>query len=582
MGGRLASVVELGALALFAIVFGLAGATLFGRSVVVAAPLPAAAAPVIPPGREPLVMELLHALGPTFAGRALGDTQIEKDEIRVRLVGADDESGGCAGPAWVQAPGGLRLRYGAARRDGDASEVRSGEASSGELTLAWFLCGAEATAGVDAEASRALERARATVDPTRIWVTVASPPAPASAPSGAGLLTPVVAATGIPPAWISVLTWMAGFASALLAPLVLRPDAGGARARSENVAPDASRARVVSWVAAALVVAGAGLRLRLAMSRALDGDEPWAFPTPHPVFTNDHDAWVHPPLFRALQGLWGATVGWHPGDALLALRAPSVVASAVALALVALVLRRVGSLVALLPLAVVALSPVVAGDGVLARPYGFAAAFAAVVAVGVAGDAGRSSPRLLSIALVALGAAIWTDLLAGLVAALLLALAISRPAFDWRARGAVVAAAAVWALPLVVGSIVALGTQVSPAPLHPGASAPDLAPVHGMGHGALLPLVDELVSFGVFGVPFASIAIGVVALGWLLALVLVRPGDGGAGTAAAPLVAIAILTVVATKIGLRTRNVLFLPHLVAIAAAAPIAALLARARRRRA
>ncbi len=571
-----ASFVEVGALVLFAILFGVAGTTLFGRSIAVVAPLPAAASPVIPPGREPQVMELLRALGPTFAGHALGDTSIEKDEIRVRLVGADEAGSGastggrCAGPDWVQAPGGLRLRYGGARRDGD--EARSGEATSGDLTMTWFLCGAEAETRDVEQAPRALDRARASVDPTRIWMTVASPATAtrtASTPPGAGLLTPVVAAIGIAPQWIAILTWTTGFALAIaLSRAIAHEAAGSLGARGEAARRRARARRTRSIVAAALVVGGIALRVRLASSRALDGDEPWAFPTTHPVFSNDHDAWVHPPIFRALQGFIGAAAGWHPGDALLVLRAPSVVASCVALVLVAVAAHRAGAIVALLPLAVVALSPVVAGDGVLARPYGLAACFVATVAVALfTPSPSRRDGLRLSLAVVAFGAAAWTDLLAGLVAALVLAVALYQRRFRWRVTAAVALTAAVWAVPLLFGALSALGHQVTPPPLQAGAPAPDLGPIHGLGHGQPLHVFDTLASFTVVGAPIDSILAGFGALVCLLALLAIGRRARLVGPAAAPLVAIGLLAVIGTQVALRPRNILFLPHLVAIVAA---------------
>lgn len=539
---------------------------------------------VIPAGREREVLALVRAIGPTFATHRVGDVRIEQREIRVALESdrATTRGVGCGGPDWVRAPGALRITYGDARAD--RAGARSGERSAERVTLAWFLCEGEDDAAriADDDARRAIASVASSIDPSRVWQRASR----GGALPTYGLVTPAARALDLTPAVLVVIVWLIGLAVSLAAPRI----AGGAAIDALSpsaIDTDAKRAKIVTLATIALVVLGVALRVYFAAAAPQDGDEHWAFPSRHPILSGDHDAWVHPPLFRALADGFGHAIGWTIGDTMIALRAPSLVAAACALALAGVAAASSRSPWSLAPLGVVALSPAIAAESTLARPHGLAALFVTAVALALfvpdspPATTSRSSNALrFAVALAALGAAMWTDLVAGLVALALVGVRLVSRDVPWRTRAVVAAVSLVWAIALVPGALVAIETQVEPTPIAPGARAPDLGPEQGLGHGDPLAFIGSAATFGVLGGDLGVPLLGLVALAWLVLLALEARRGGRSHAAVAPLVTLAVLALISLRIGMRTRNFVFLPHLVALATALALPALEARLRAR--
>lgn len=512
--------------------------------------------PVIPPGREAQVLELLEPLLTRgFLGRPAGDVRIEGPEIRVQLEAGTRGSGACDGaPAWVRPPGGLAV----ARGPGDG---RRFAVARGGLRLSWHLCGA-----APGEAERARSEAAglvarlATPDVGAVW----GPPG-----GHIGLLTPVSAATGLGPGQALAAAWLIALALTLVAALLVarepRPAAG-------TPAPAPRRSRALAGVVLCAVVgAGVAARLHAASAATPDGDEVWARSRSVPVFNGDHDAWVHPPLYRVLQSRWLDAVAPGSGassPAPLALaRAVSTAAGIAALVLLAAAAWR-GPWWRALLLGPVAVAPAVVSDSVLARPYALTALLLTATWGALAacpGGGGHAAALRWLVALVAAGLTAWCDLVGGLAAVALVgagALGPAGPRSRW-ARVAVLAAMLAWVAALAPGGLEAVHGQVVPPGSTPG-HGPDLSPGRGLGGGSALARLGALLGFAVAGVAIESPAVlgpGLLALGALIAGSLRSRRWAGAALA----LGVLGLGGVGALVSLRTRNVLFLPYLTAFA-----------------
>jgi hypothetical protein len=537
-------------------------------------------AAVIPPGREADVMMLVSELDGSFAGRRLGDVRIQKSEIRIALrPDADGAAGGaCRGPDWVQPPGGVRLTRHGAEPDADRA---TGRRSSGPLTLSFWLCdpaGDGERAVADADAARALARMAAAADGglvSRIW----SPP-DAVAPRTAedrivheGLVKPLSDALGgASPARIVSLLWLLCAMIAIGAPYLARSP--GSAAPAPLSATDASdrRRRIALWVVAGLIAAGGMLRIVLASRLGFDGDEAWAHPSTHSVFSGGHDPSVHPPLFRVLTESYGQLVGWNKGDSLFVLRLPWLIISIATLVLLGAAIHQLSSAgpAPMLALIFVALCPDVAENAVLARPFGLAAAAvtAVVVALYTPATGAQRPPTLrLQLALAGLSLALWVDLVAGLAGALAIATYLASPGVPWRTRAVIGVCVLLIAAPLVPGALAAVTTQVHPTP----GTEIDIRPIHGFGGGNPRAAAFDLATFASLGVGDPRVRLlPFVVLWWLFGAIATPRQSRGAFFALA-LIIVAMIAL-GTQVGMRPRNVLFLPHLGALVAAIAAAA----------
>jgi hypothetical protein len=532
--------------------------------------------PAISPGHEAQVSTLVApALERGFLGHRVQSIQIEGSQVRLPLQPDPAATADCHLPAWAKPSGGLWLVHEPAEpvperldADGKSGVVRD---ASG-LALGWALCEGAPRAREEAMSLLGQIAARHHLD---IWGVVARAP---MAPRDQGLLSPVIPA-GRDGSFVLALALAVGLA--LTGAAALLPSRDPESAPSPDSAPLQVH-RGVILLLVGLVVLGAALRIAKGVSLPLDGDERWALPSGRPVLDDDHDAWIHPPVFRALQAAWTHGIHWHPGDALWLLRAPSIAASVLTLALVAATLAAARTPVwAAAWLGFLALSPRVATASVLARPYAISAALVAITAVGLWAEPGsrRCRPGLgWMVAVAAAGLAAWTDLVAGLVAGALVATALVDSLLHddhrSRVRRALVALTFVaWAAPLVPGALSAARHQVHPTTQirrHEGGDPrdraaedghPDLRPERGMGHGSTPGFVNESMGFAATGgLPLGGL-VG-VSLAALLAWGAWRRERSTRG--AALLVALVCLVAVSTRVGMRDRNLLFLPALVAL------------------
>ncbi|MCB9752362.1 MAG: hypothetical protein H6713_20600 [Myxococcales bacterium] len=388
---------------------------------------------MIPPGRERAVLAWLEPLREGgFAGRSASGISIERDHLRVRLTGGE---AGCSLPAWSGPGGVLAIGRGAPPEQTPAPR---GEVARAGFYLSWWTCDDDG----DAARATALLEQLATRYHDDIWgagVDVAAP-APATAAAAAipegwrvsepvpvarlGVVGPAAAALGVSPSRLTLLTFAVGLLT-LLALTLLEP--APAPAPPEDDEPPRGRGRVWRLVAlAGLVALGLLLRAWALQTAAFDGDEVWARAARVPVFDDDHDAWVHPPLYRLLQFHWAAYWGARGEPSLALLRTPAAMASGLAALLIASFAARArADWFGVAAVAGFALSPALATATVLARPYGLATLLCALALLA----AFARRPRW-SIAVTSAGALAWCDLVFGAVTAVAVAVA----AASWYAR----------------------------------------------------------------------------------------------------------------------------------------------------
>ena len=300
---------------------------------------------VIPPGREDRVMAFaampaIRAEGPTIT---VSDVQIDRDAIVLRIADARVVS------TCPNVPSEIRVWLALDVDDspcGSNPSLHAGDLCAGARECdAWMDLHTAMLARI---ASRLAARAHA-----GIWS------AGTSAPRGevGGLLAPVMRRTSMPIARGVCSMFALALLFALLAAWRL-----GALA-SAAMAPPVEASTRSRWISSAVLLAvtcgGAWRRVVVARTLAFDNDEQWAFPSRNSIISDDHDAWVHPPLHRALQQAWVHAIRWHHGDSLVSLRAVSLACGVCALAALALaILRTTRTTWTGAPFAIVALASV--------------------------------------------------------------------------------------------------------------------------------------------------------------------------------------------------------------------------------
>ncbi|MEO8602857.1 MAG: hypothetical protein ABI629_09790 [bacterium] len=541
--------------------------------------------PVIYAGHEAAVARFIEPLTRAgFTALATGDVQIQGGEIRVQLRSPDAPVAACALPTWAQSPGGVQITLLPGRPDESPHmDGASGRAVLRGLGLAWAVCGGDAASLLAAggQLLGALD-ARPHDD---VWGITAD--APDLATVTFGILTPALRATGISPQRFTAVWFLTALAATLgIVAMTWRADVRIDSLGGGAVATRRGLLFRVTWLTiVGLAIGGAAARFSAAEQVPQDGDEIWAEPSPHPILTDDHDAWVHPPAFRTVQQLWAHWSGWRARDGIAPLRTPSVCCAVLALWVVAFGVYFAGyRFGATIPIAILALAPGIVRTAVLARPYALAALLVSVLAVALWGSSGRetrgqSALRMLLIALSA-GLAMWVDVLGGLAALLLLAAHISACALRRDRRAAIAGcglllAALIWDAPILAGARVASQTQLAPAAhAHADADAgqrgaADLRPHPEMARGGAAQFVRRILGFAWIGDSAASLA--TIALATSLALLAFgfaiprRPRrlEPGAVTVALVLA----LTLLSARVAIRDRNVLFFPHVALLAVA---------------
>lgn len=464
------------------------------------------AAWIIPPGREQAALQwLAPAREAGVSGRALASVALEGGEIRVALVG---------GGSLIARAEGLVAARAVVALEGVPPDPALVEALEARPVEALF----ERRAAPAAERPDAAGRGRL------------------------GLLGPASRATGLAPAWLVVLALGLG----ALASSGVRAD------RRQQVV-----LRPHGWLLGAL---GAAVLLRVALAAMLplETDEVRPLTSGMALFSEDHDAWLHPPLARALGTAWVELVGWRAGGAPLLLRAPFVLASALALAFLAAAAQRLArgaGPLAWFALVACLVAPAFVGASVLARPYAVTILFASVALFGVA-------TRRFPLALAACGLALWTDAIGGVITALVVVASLARHAPPSRAALAVVALA-LFAAPLVPGIAIAASHPVLAAHWDDAVAAGQ-APEAGMAAGGPLLLAGRVFAFAVAGVDVAWLGLPAVAIAaWTAARARRR---------AELSVALALALTLALAIGLarsvRPRNLVVLPLVFAVLASA--------------
>lgn len=422
---------------------------------------PAGPPPVIPPGRENVVMAFL---GPVvkngFTGLAISNISLEKSEIRLQLAAKADSSApaapSCVLPTWAKAPGLVVIVPDRAPAPECANATTCGIAQEKDLILVWATC---APAGTDGKAAAEWVSALAQRDHSGIWEmpddAVDKPQA-----QQAGLLTPLVSATGRDKWFVARMLLLISLAGTVIAGLVLRLSGGDST--SKPLAISLKNGWKLRWgILGALVLLGSGLRVQAAAMLPRDHDEILNGVYTQKILCEDHDSWVHPPLYRAINKAWVDTTRLDENDALWKHRVPSLVFSILALCLLAIALGMAKLPPhAGLPLALVALSPTAIHDSILARPYGLAMFGATLVLVATSARdlEQEQGDDWLSwfVALVALGMTIWTDLVTSLlVSSFVLARWMDARNFSRQTmfvgRAVIAASIAIWAFPFALG-----------------------------------------------------------------------------------------------------------------------------------
>lgn len=518
---------------------------------------------VIPPGRESEVMTFLGSdLNEGFAGEPISDVRIDHDTIVLQLEPRAGETiATCDLPAGVSVPGAVSIAPANSSAEGDGMV-------EGDLRVSWRLCPSVAQSAD--EASRRLADRLAVRPHANIWRAAEKPSGVLSAFLLHQPFTPRMA--------IALVLFMAALLAIIAASLApSAPETGSAPRRAR---PWLIGLRMILVIA---IVLGVVMRFRAAAHLSLDVDEVWALPDPRSILSNDHDAWVHPPLFRALQQAWVRAIGWHDGSGLLALRVPSLAASIAALAIISAHMLFRTSPIAGVVAVVIALSPTLIENSILARPYSLVTLGVSVVVVALLRRMGEPPTKTgWLLALVGTGIVAWTDLLAGVAMAVFLMLSLGqqlmrtpRPALAL--VGVASLATILFLAPLVPGALVAAREQRHPPPRADGKPVPDLLPEQGPTQGRLGPLVGFVASVGLGGRYSsdgrAGAVMTVLLLGVGSVIVVTARRSRDASAAVAPLMLVALAIVAGRSIAVRPRNILFVPLGMAVLTANAISAI---------
>ncbi len=522
----------------------------------------------IPPGRETEVMALLDGDARSFAGIPVTNIMIDHDVVLLQL----EDTGGpsCVLPRTLRPPGGVVIAP-------TELQVPGGPVvPAGDLSVSWRTCGLdEAAARADGE-RLALALKNRPHDRVWNWVEVKTFEDPEHV---GGMLGPFFRAIKAKSsnrvlAVILLVGALFAFLAAVVAPAPSNPPTAEAKtaALGRSSSRSRSRGRFVTYGLLVLVFAvGAWLRLRAATDLPLDNDEQWAFPSRASIVADDHDAWVHPPMHRALQQAWTRTIHWREGASLLRLRGISLGASLATLAILCAYVGRKAAPLAAISVLGIALAPAVISASVLARPYALAAI--AVVLAGVALFPPRAGPptRLgWFLAILSVTLAAWTDLVAGIAGIVILVLAVGQSVLKLRLRAVGSAilslgATMVFCVALVPGAIAARHEQVLPMQAD-GHAGPDLRPFRGFGHGEVAGLTTGVAKFFIIGAdPDNGSLLALVPT--LACLIFVTVGARRSRAVALGVVPWALLfacVLVGRYVALRARNILFLPHVIAV------------------
>ncbi len=522
---------------------------------------------VIPAGREARVVEWLRPVAEVVAPLQVAGYSIEKSEIRVQLSDGSSDATPCSLANWVKPPGALVITRGTEAvvvdRGRGSAQVAQTRVSSQPCDRATALLGSDGAT----ELARELEHNYA----GDIWTQVAPPPPPMVDVVG-GMADGI---PGVSPKLLSIGTMGGAFVLALAIGAIVA-------FRQRSTLPSATPA-VHAWIGWLILAGGLIARVVVAAVSSLDTDESCAVPPEGPLrmFTTEHDALVHPPLPRAVYHTWSDWIGWGDQSAEWLLRVPSLLAACAALALVTTIVVRAGKTQwRWLPLAVLSFEPQLVRDSVLARPYSLACLFVVCTLYCVWPQ--PSSSRIQNgirwgLAVFAASLAAWADVLAGAAAlgGIVIACLQSRPQVH---RFAALAAAGVGLYALAPGILDAVATGITPAVPD---GMPNLRPDFiGFGRTEFGPALLTTSSLAVWGINAGGFP-GMVALAILLwaATIAFRSRD--------PYLIWSVLGVgmlAATDtflVGLRPRNVLFLPYGTAVALAICADPLVAWVRQRR-
>lgn len=550
-----------GGLALALIVtLGLAAVALFGfsssrvRVVVIATPEALTEGDyVIPTGREAEVVRWLRPLAELVAPLDVAGYSIQKTAIRVQLSDGGSPAIPCSGNPWASAPGALVVTRVAPSVD----DLETHTAQVGRTRVASVACNTSAPVVTPGSVRALAEKLDATYT-ADIWARAEIRGARVEREPVGGMASGFL---GVTPQLLSIVTLAFAFALALAI--------GAMAAFREGALVSMALPKVQARIGWAVLAGGLVSRVVVAGASAFDIDESCAIPPAGPLqmFTTEHDALVHPPLARAVFHTWSRVVGLTDDSPDWLLRVPSLVASSVALVLVALIVMRVGKTHwRWLPLAVVALQPTVVTDSVLARPYSLACLLVVVTIFCVWPQ--PSSTKVQNgvrwgISVLAATLAAWTDVLAGAAALGAIAIAcIQSPVRPHRWVALAAAGVGIYALAPGIGDAVANGI----APPLPG-YVPDLRPnVIGLGRAEFVSALLRLSSIAALGTN-AGGGTGVAAIFIVVWAVY------GAFDRQHPYLLWSVLGVAALAltdtflVGMRPRNVLFLPFGTAVALA---------------
>ena len=344
--------------------------------------------PVIYPGHESRVVRFVEPLAHGgFAGLAAGDIQIHGAAIRVQLRSTDAPADACAVPSWARSPGGVQITLlpgspdERPHADGPTGRVRATDCCSNGLSAdAIPRCSSRPADSCSTHCLLARTMTSGVCPPTRRT----------RRPRRSGFLTPALRLTGISHQRFTAAWFLIAFAVTLAIVAVgwranvrIEPFSRG------DAVPRRSGTlhRVTVGILVALSIGGAAVRFATVQRLPQDGDEVWAEPSPHPILTDDHDAWVHPPAFRTVQQFWAHRSHWHAGDGISRLRTPSVLFAMLALFVVAFgAYASRSSLAATVPIGMLAFAPGIVRASVLARPYALAALLLSVLVVALWGS----------------------------------------------------------------------------------------------------------------------------------------------------------------------------------------------------
>lgn len=524
---------------------------------------------VILPGRETLVINFLEPVLKTgFTGMKVSNISINRAEIQLQLEAAKDSiqalPNPCPLPPWAHEPGTVIVLPQDAKALECSSETSCGAANHADLRLSWAMCVPEKTA--EAEATHWITTlAKRKHD--EIWE---EPPAQriAYSPKDGGLLAPLILATGLAkPVLVRSLMFFS-LGVSLLAAMVLRRKLGASPLPQPLSSSEDQRMMHQRLIfLGILVFLGMLLRIHAATTVPQDPDESFVV---QQVLSGNHDSWVHPPLYGIVNNVWIQTMHLPSEAPVWQFRIPSLLFSFFTLCFLALSLAfsRLPGRVEI-PFVAFALLPTVAADSILARPYALAlfGATLCLIAISARDFFKYTKEDWFSwfVALVALGLTVWTDLL---TASFLGAFFLAR----WVRRGAFTKSACFWSLLLIATSVVvwalpfALGlpgsTEASKEvgwPYHAPSNAASL--IQSLAY-VLLQLVGapslegHLGNPGVVAIFFAGMmGVAIAAKRKSFSLALGFAFLGG------------MMVVLMHYMGMRTRNILFLPAAFAVVGA---------------